>query len=220
MQGGGGPFSVLDINKPGRQEDIPTVNGHSGSCLNFDWNPFDEDMLASCSDDTTLKLWKFPSEGLSGDCLHMPPAMELEGHGRKVTHCKFHPTASGIIASVGGEHNVKLWDVESGACINENSDDHPDLIQDLVWDYFGNTYATTCKDKNIRMIDGRSGAVADMITGAHEGSKSTKLTYCGQLDKLLSVGFTRQSDRQVKIWDPRNTSKALKVRAYIELIVD
>jgi coronin-1B/1C/6 len=34
--------------------------------------------------------------------------------------------------------------------------------------------------------------------------------WLGNFDKLVSVGFTRQSQRQFKIWDPRNTQAALK----------
>lgn len=213
--GGGGPFSVLDLAKPGRQDKAPTVNGHGASCLNFAWNTFDENILASCSEDTTIKLWKIDEEMLSMDAAartHMAPVRDLDGHGRKVTHAKFHPTASNIMASVGGEHNVKLWDVEAGACVNENNTDHADLIQDLSWDYLGNLYATSCKDKTVRIIDARSGGTVCAIEGAHEGSKACKLTYCGRLDRLLTVGFTKHSQRQFRVWDPRDTSKPLKTQ--------
>lgn len=40
---------------------------------------------------------------------------------------------------------------------------HDQLIQDIVWDYYGNTYATSCKDKCLRIIDARSPQVAQVI---------------------------------------------------------
>lgn len=54
---------------------------------------------------------------------------------------------------------VKLWDIEAGMNINTLSA-HDMLIQDIVWDYYGNNYATSCKDKSLRIIDARSPQVA------------------------------------------------------------
>lgn len=54
---------------------------------------------------------------------------------------------------------VKLWDIEKGMNINTLSA-HEQLIQDIVWDYYGTTYATSCKDKCARIIDARSPQVA------------------------------------------------------------
>lgn len=45
---------------------------------------------------------------------------------------------------------------------------------------------------------------------AHEGARSSKLTFLGSKEKLLSVGFTKQSQRQFKIWDPRKLDKEVK----------
>lgn len=45
---------------------------------------------------------------------------------------------------------------------------------------------------------------------AHEGARSSKITYLGTKEKLVSVGFTKQSQRQFKVWDPRNLTKEIK----------
>lgn len=45
---------------------------------------------------------------------------------------------------------------------------------------------------------------------AHEGARSSKLTFLGTKEKLVSVGFTKQSQRQFKVWDPRNLTKEIK----------
>lgn len=54
---------------------------------------------------------------------------------------------------------VKLWDIEKAMEIN-TLEAHDQLIQDIVWDYLGTTYATSCKDKSVRIIDARSPVVA------------------------------------------------------------
>lgn len=57
---------------------------------------------------------------------------------------------------------VKLWDIEKGMEMN-TLDAHEQLIQDIVWDFYGSTYATSCKDKCIRIIDSRTPEVAQVI---------------------------------------------------------
>lgn len=48
------------------------------------------------------------------------------------------------------------------------------------------------------------------VAMAHEGARSSKITYLGTKEKLVSVGFTKQSMRQFKVWDPRNMTKEIK----------
>jgi coronin-1B/1C/6 len=45
---------------------------------------------------------------------------------------------------------------------------------------------------------------------AHEGTKSSKTTFLGAKDMVLTVGFTKQSQRQLKIWDTRNLNTEIK----------
>eukprot|EP01041_Mallomonas_annulata_P007777 gene7777-15913_t len=209
LQGGGGPFAIVNLNKPGRFDaDLPIVTGHSAAVLDFDFDPFHDDLLASCSEDQTVKIWRIPEGGLQANM--DTPEVDLHGHGRKVTLLRFHPTAEGILASTSADQSVKLWDITTGSEINSLNDAHEQLIQDIVWDYTGANYATSSKDKHVRICDPRTAKVSTIINTAHEGSKSTKLTYLGNFDKLLTVGFTRQSQRQFKVWDPRNTSTELK----------
>lgn len=209
LEGGGGPFAVIPLNKPGRFEpETPIVTGHSAAVLDFDFNPFHDQIIASASEDQTVKIWGIPEGGLKANLTE--PLVDLHGHQKKVTLLRFHPTANNVLASASGDQTIKLWDIEKGSDINTLHDVHKDLIQDVVWDYTGTAYATSSKDKNVRIIDARSATVTDTLTTAHEGAKSIKLTFLGNLDKLVTVGFTKQSQRQFKIWDQRNTSQELK----------
>ena len=208
-QGGGGPFAVIPLNRPGRfSADLPIVGGHSGAVLDFDFNPFHDQILASASDDQTIKIWGIPEGGLTANL--NDPLVDLHGHGKKVTLLRFHPTASNVLASTSADLTVKLWDIEKGSEFCCLDTEHDQLIQDIVWDHTGTTYTTSSKDKHVRIIDARTSTVVTTIETAHEGAKSTKLTYTGALDLLITVGFTRQSLRQFKIWDPRNTSQEVK----------
>lgn len=51
-----------------------------------------------------------------------------------------------------------LWNVESAECIQVIAA-HPDTIFSISWNCDGSLFATTCKDKFIRVIDPRRGTV-------------------------------------------------------------
>jgi len=218
LQGGGGPMCVGRLDRPGRFEGGTSqlVQGHTGSVLDVDFNPFDDTMFASASEDTTIKLWSMPDEWEPTDEKGMAKKGEnlvesladLIGHKKKVTLLRYHPTASNILLSTGADHTVKTWDIEKGEAIT-SFNDMPDLAQDIVWDPKGDSYATSCKDKIVRIFDARTSSVTSSIEPAHEGRKSTKLTFLGDSGKFLTTGASKTSSREVKIWDLKNLSKPI-----------
>jgi len=209
VRGGGGPLAVIPYAQTGRYKrgEQPLISGHKGAVMDFDFNPFHENLIGSASDDSTIKVWGIPEGGLTEHITE--PLVDLHGHGRKVTLLKFHPTAQHIVSSASGDFTVKLWDIEKAKDL-VTFGGMSQLIQDLCWDHYGNLCATSCKDKTVRIYDGRSGEVAFEKANAHEGAKSVKMTFLGPKEKLLTVGFTRQSQRQMKIWDHRKMDKEIK----------
>ena len=108
----------------------------------MDFNPFDDSMFASASEDTTIKLWSIPDDweptdesgrAKKGENL-TESLVDLVGHRKKVTLLRFHPTASNVIASTSADYTVKIWDVEKGEEISTFSGFGDNLIQDVVWD--------------------------------------------------------------------------------------
>lgn len=45
----------------------------------------------------------------------------------------------------------------------------------------------------------------------HEGTKAARVVWCGELNKLFSTGFSKMSERQYAVWDPKDLSNPLKV---------
>lgn len=218
LSGGGGPMMVGRLDRPGRFErgTSPLVQGHTGAVLDCDFNPFDDSMLASASEDTTIKIWGIPEDWEPTDEKGNAKAgtnlseslVDLVGHRKKVTLLRFHPTAGNVLASCSPDYSVKVWDIEKAEEMS-SFNEMGDLTQDIVWDFRGDQYATSCKDKIVRMMDPRAGTVANTIEEAHEGVKSVKLSYMGESGKFLTAGVTKQSSRQVKIWDLKNLSAPL-----------
>ena len=65
----------FDVNQP-------KVAGHRALVMDLSWNPFNENMIASCSEDGTAKLWEIPDAGISENMEE--PTMTLKGHSKKV----------------------------------------------------------------------------------------------------------------------------------------
>jgi len=178
---------------------VPVLNGHKRAVLDMDWNPFHENILATGSDDCTVKVFGIPEEGLTETISE--PLVDLHGHGKKVVFTLFHPTASNCLATASADGTVKLWDVEEGEEL-AHSLTHPKLIQDLKWNYDGSLIGTACKDKKWRLIDPRSGEETASCS-PHDGAKCFKGVFLGNDTRFATTGFTRASKRQLKIWDQR-----------------
>ena len=152
---------MIPHTTPGRVDPaLPVIAGHKGAVLDFDFNPFHEHIIASCSDDTTIKVWGIPEAGLTETITE--PLVDLHGHGRKVTLLRFHPTANNVLASISADMAVKIWDIEKGSDVLTLEGEHEQLIQDIVWDYTGTLYATSSKDKAVRVMDARANTVASV----------------------------------------------------------
>mmetsp|Transcript_14044 Transcript_14044/g.17700 ORF Transcript_14044/g.17700 Transcript_14044/m.17700 type:complete len:454 (+) Transcript_14044:232-1593(+) len=217
LVGGGGPVSICRHDRPGRFErgKSPILSGHTGAVLDFEWNPFDDSMLATASEDTTIKIWTIPDDweptdangnSTTGEDI-TESLVDLVGHKKKVTLIRFNPTVDNVLASTSSDMSVKVWDIQKAEVIN-SFDDMGDLTHDLVWDFRGDNYAASAKDKLVRFMDGRTGKVTNTIS-AHDGVKSVKLSYMGESGKFLTVGSSKQASREMKLWDLANTSKPI-----------
>jgi len=196
---GGGAFAVLDIAKQGKLGQFPLVTGHSGDVLDIEFNPFNENIVASVSEDCYSKIWAIPPEGLKENMT--TPVQTLSGHKKKVGTLNFHPTANNLLATTSADSTVKIWDIETGQ-MKCDVGGHPEIIQSSAWDYTGTLYATAAKDKKVRVIDPRANQIIADIE-AHPGVKGMRLTFLGAKEKLFTMGFSKTSERQYSLWDPR-----------------
>lgn len=194
---GGGSFIVLRLDEVGRStSDHPKVCGHVQDVLDVAWNPFDDNMIASSSEDTTVKIWNIPDKGLDEDL--NDPLLTLEGiHQRKVHIVLWHPVASNILLSASYDPLIVIWNLETGEAAKVI--ELPDIIYSVSWDTNGSLIATTCKDKKIRTIDVRKEEIVCEAKG-HEGSKPQRVAFCSDLGCLFTSGFSKMSERQYAVW--------------------
>jgi len=202
---GGGTVGVFTHQQTGKlpRADIPLIAGHKGAVLDCDWNPFNNNLLATVSEDGTVKVWGIPEGGLTATIKE--PLQKLVGHKRKVGSCTFHPTANNVLATSSTDYTVKIWDIEAGE-EKLTMDGWADIIQSVSWNEDGSQLATTCKDKKIRVYDPRTNSFAAEAAG-HQGVKGSRCLWLH--DKLFSVGSSRMSEREFNIYDPRAMEKPI-----------
>ena len=80
------------------------MTGHTGPIYDVKWSPFNDNLIASASDDCTVKLWHIPDGGLKSGLSE--PLANLEGHQRRVTIIEWHPTVDGVLFSAGHDFTV------------------------------------------------------------------------------------------------------------------
>ncbi|CAL4059815.1 unnamed protein product, partial [Meganyctiphanes norvegica] len=207
---GGGAFIVLPLEKTGRIEaSFPKVTGHAGPVTDIKWCPFNDNVIASASDDCTIKLWHIPDGGLKVPLTE--PVADLQAHQRRVTQIEWHPTAEHVLFSAGYDYQILVWNTCKKSII-QAIDIHTDVIYSMSINRNGSLIATTCRDKRLRIIDPRSGKLLQEGI-CHEGSKACKVVYLGDTGMVFTTGFSHFSDRQYAVWDEKDLSSPLALEA-------
>jgi len=208
---GGGSFAVIPWKmsqqwKGKVDPKLPVISGHKGAVLDIDFHPFNDRLIASGSEDCMVKIWGIPEGGLKETM--STPLQNLTAHRRKVGTVKFNPIANNILVSTATDFTVKIWDIEKGQAHLSIDAKHADIIQCCDWNYNGSLITTSSKDKKIRILDPRQTAVAAEAEG-HQGIKGSRVIWLGNKERLFSCGFTKGSEREYCLWDPKDMSKPL-----------
>ncbi|BGP14434.1 hypothetical protein JCM10213_004557 [Rhodosporidiobolus nylandii] len=209
---GGGAFLVQPLDVTGKLPDLfPLCRAHTAPVLDTHWSPFDDSIVASVGEDGKLALTKVDDEllhdawsGARKDLPDLTPVWSTSAHGRKAGHARFHPSANGVLATASTD--VKIWDVEAQTA-RLTSDAHADMVQSIDWSFTGDVFVTTCKDKKLRLFDPRAGSAAVTVADSHSGVKGSRVAWLGSLDRIVTTGFSRTSDRQTFLWDARDLTK-------------
>ncbi|KAH0628489.1 hypothetical protein JD844_009742 [Phrynosoma platyrhinos] len=157
---GGGAFLVIPISQTGKLDPhYPRICGHKGNVLDIKWNPFDDFVIASCSEDATVKIWNIPQHLLTTSITEAQK--ELLGHSRRVGLIEWHPTASNILFSTGYDYKIMIWNLDTKESVIQaplkTISFHTDVILSMSFNTEGSLLATACRDRKIRIIDPRAG---------------------------------------------------------------
>jgi len=208
-EGGGGPLVILANSRthPERFDGAsaaPKAIVHKGAVNDVKFCPFNDNILASGSEDCTIKITSIPSTytGKQGSTDITTAAASLDGHGKKINYVQWHPTANNIISSTSGDNTVKVWDVsEQKECFSF------DCVQQahcLEWNEDGSLLMVSCKDEVIRVIDPR----ANSTTEAKLPGRTQRAFFADRLGKIFAAGHSKNF-RTLTVFDPKDMSKPL-----------
>eukprot|EP01100_Stratorugosa_tubuloviscum_P013227 TRINITY_DN650_c2_g2_i1.p1 TRINITY_DN650_c2_g2~~TRINITY_DN650_c2_g2_i1.p1 ORF type:complete len:917 (-),score=509.21 TRINITY_DN650_c2_g2_i1:60-2810(-) len=203
---GGGSVALLPVNQPGKrfQPTPPLIHAHSAAITDLVFSPFNNQLLATAGEDAALKLWQIPNVV---DSNITTPLTVLTGHERKTEAIRFNPTASNVLASGSDDKSIKIWDIETSTA--RFTLQLGNSASSLSWSYDGSQLAITTKEKKLTIIEPRTNAIVQSVE-AHVGSKPARVLWLGDLQRILTTGFSKNRDRQYAVWDPRNLTNALQ----------
>ena len=207
----GGSVAIFDASNPIRcPANLPLVRGHKSQIVDVKFSPFRQDLLATASNDNTVKLWEIPQGGLTKDLNE--ELQNFTGHARKVSFVNFNPVCSDLIGSASFDNSVQVWNMLKAETISKcNLAEYP---TSMGWNNNGSLIACTSKDKHIYVFDPRSNNIIVKVKG-HDSPKTMKMTWIDE-NKIISTGFNKSNTREMKLWDIRKVKEDLTIESCLQ----
>ncbi|MDF5719540.1 MAG: NB-ARC domain-containing protein [Rhizonema sp. PD37] len=167
--------------------------GHTNliSSVAFAPQHIQDSLLASGSDDNTIKLWNH-----QGECLKT-----LRGHEAWVYSVAFSPKAD-ILASGSRDNTVKLWNKRTGACLYTLVG-HQNRVKSVAFHPNGTILASASDDKTIKLWDVNTGHCVQTLVG-HKDKVD-----CVAFRPDANILASTSCDKTIKLWDV-NTGECLQ----------
>jgi WD40 repeat protein len=163
------------------------LTGHSGSVTGVAFSP-EGKILASASEDTTVRLWNPATGGSIGQ--------PLTGHSARVNAVAFSRDSK-ILASASEDTTVRLWNPVTGKPVGQPLTGHRGGVTSVAFSPDGKLLASASEDTTVRLWN--------PVTGKPVGQPLT-----GHSARVNSVAFSRDGktlasaseDEKVRLWNP------------------
>lgn len=175
----------------------PLLRGHKDFIYDLKFSPFYTDLLASTSDDATVRLWRIPEEGITED--RKVEDQAYTGHSLRPAFVEFHPLADDVIASASLDNTLQIWNMrKSEQYTTLDIDKEP---WSLDWNEGGTLIGVTTKDRHVKLFDPRANKSV-FSTVIQTKAKPCKMIWVGE-NNFASIGFSNTNSRELKYWDIR-----------------
>nr|XP_028949511.1 WD40 repeat-containing protein HOS15-like isoform X1 [Malus domestica] len=155
--------NMIYVCKIGENHPVKTFAGHQGEVNCVKWDPTGS-LLASCSDDSTAKIWSMKQEKYVHD---------LREHSKEIYTIRWSPTGPGtnnpnqqlVLASASFDSFVKLWDVEQGKLLC-SLDGHREPVYSVAFSPNGEYLASGSLDKSMHIWSLKERKIVKTYTGS------------------------------------------------------
>ncbi|CAG8533752.1 10932_t:CDS:2 [Paraglomus occultum] len=169
-----------------------------------------ENLLFSCSDDTSIRIWDLETRTCvrtlvghvqSVQCIQLAPALAFSN--RSSTPVQHTPSAANhsnddcpeadsypVLVSGSLDNTIKVWDIQTGVCLRTQSE-HTEGVWSLAVDKL--RIVSGAHDKTAKIWDKDTGECLHTLTG-HEGP----VTCVALGDTKIATG---SDDGKIKLWD-------------------
>ncbi len=135
-----------------------TYHGHSDGVWSVTFSP-DGQLLASSSDDQTIRLWDTGSQEVK-----VRPKL-LREHTDRVRAVTFSPDGQ-LLASGSDDQTIRLWDPRSGHCLKVLQG-HSERVWSVTFSPDGSLLASGSTDQTVKVWDVSTGRVSQDLSGPY-----------------------------------------------------
>jgi len=181
--------------------EIATLKGHSDSVNSIAFSP-DGSLLASGSDDTTIKLWDVKSHS---------EIATLKGHSNSVNSIAFSPDGN-LLASGSDDKTIKLWDVRSRTLFG-TLQHSTGSVYSIIFSPDGSLIASGSGDKTVKLWDVRSKTLLETFQHSDD---VTSFAFSPD-STLLAIGGR---DGIIKLWGVKNLEEIVALKGNPNNVTD
>ncbi|XP_074651809.1 apoptotic protease-activating factor 1-like [Tubulanus polymorphus] len=147
---------------------VDVCSGHSNTVRYLCFST-DDQILASCSDDSTIKLWN-----VNGECM-----VTCSGHKADVRHCHFFDNNTKLVSS-SFDSTMKVWDVATGNELAQTAGHSNDwvLASDVSPD--GTKMVSASVDRTLKVWSVADGSLLNTLTSHHDCVRSCAFSSAGR----------------------------------------
>ncbi len=194
---------TITVETIGMLTEIATLRGHTSWVRSVAFSP-DGSVLASASNDNTIRLWDTRAKDPSQN----PPRLmvTIDAHEASAWDVQFSPHDA-LLASCANDNSIRLWDMESLPEPYEFSrfTDHHDSVHALAFSKDGRLLASASSDNTVHVRDVR------YLRQTGRAETTVPLLHAAQVYSVAFSPDTRwlasaSRDSGVRLWevDPNN----------------
>lgn len=177
--------------------EIQQLQGHTDRVWSLAWNPATgaagiPALLASCSGDKTVRIWKQSSSTGIWDCT----ALLDETHTRTVRSCAWSPSGK-LLATASFDATTAIWEHIGNdfECVS-TLEGHENEVKSVTWNASGSLLATCSRDKSVWIWEVQPGNEFECISVLQGHTQDVKMV---QWHPFMDVLFSCSYDNTVKV---------------------